>query len=661
MDTPTTAVDATPIAPLGICTVTWDEPDTDLGGTGFIPSRVHAQQDINAYLASRQLRIGQRLPHAMCPIDPGHQSHAAHPVIILPGGFYCHSCKARLGIGLVTWNRILSGMPGTVAPTGIDILECARHFTFFSHVCYVMCSAVATSSTTEQAKVEAWCKLVYAALLKYAHPDLDITSNDLHARIFRQVPFVRGGGFWQHADTLLPVGRSLSVEVCKALSSSRIPVGGTPGTPAVDSAPDPIRVEQHLQDGAIPGFPELVPVLGAPIYFCKNRSPGAHCIRVAPRQTRDRVTYLPVAERMSDADIHEVLTSVYIGFDLRYCELLMAAKGVAECGFGPLPEIFTHGVSGSQKTGNIIITAAALGDHAFNLATQKVDNFGEAIGTGSRGASYVYDDEVFKQVQDFAHSPLRPILLSMNRDYDYRKLHTGSVKVPMTSAIVLCDTDKPDDLDQDEQFGRRYIYNPMTERVPDWRATRIDWKEFWRHTPEHRRAFCSLYSRVVDTYFYEGSRMGFHEIAGALGYSTLEKYRLATETGKHLQERIIDVFWAVIRPGDTLPEEAHQGRGWRLVPSGEEAGDHPIARALEALGVQSCSNTHRAIELVKRQDGRWRDLVGATYAARCETRDIRGKRYIRFVHGETKGMRVNEELVPQARLLERFPDLVPAA
>jgi hypothetical protein len=637
------------------CTVIWEEPDADLGGTGCIPSRTVSAKDIVAYLQQHGLRIGQRLSHDQCRIDPAHHSQSANPVAVFSGGFYCYSCNGRHGNGFTAWSRIITPTAMAAAP-GIDVLASARSFTNFSHVRYVLRSQITGMSTLSEPKLDAWCKLVYAALLKFAHPGIDIARCDIWPRIFRHVPFVRSGGFWLHEDTLVPVGRAIHRKTFEAFSSCRVLVGQPTAARLQDSAVDPIRVEQHGQDGQIPGLVNILPIRGAPVFFAKNRSPDTDMLRVAPRRGIDRVRYLPPERRMPEAEYNAVVTSVYQGFDLRYYRLLVAAKGVAECGFGPLPEVFTHGVSGSQKTGGIWIAASSLGDTVFDLTTQKPDNFGEAIGSGSRGASFVIDDEIFKQVGQFSTSSLRPILLSLGRTYDFRKLNVGSISVPMTSAIVLCDTDMPKDLHEDEQFGRRYIYNPMTDRVPDWRETRIDWREFWKHDDTHRLAFESIYSDLVDAFFPEGSRMGFHEIAKELGYTTLDKHRQTSEAGAHALERMRDVFWAVLHPGDTLSEDDHQGRGWRLIPAEGETANR-ISQALEALAVQCSTSKYDVVNLLKKQDGRWRELVGAQHGARCEEKHHRGKRYIRFCSGATRGQLVNEELVTREQILDRFPDL----
>jgi hypothetical protein len=651
---PTDSQSSAPPSTDAPCTVSWEDPDADLGGTGCIPNRTASKKDIVAYLQSHGLRFGQRLTHDQCRIDPAHQSHD-NPVAILPGGYYCFSCRGRLGNGFTPWSSII-GTSTTGSKVGIDLLSAARSFAPFSHVRYVLRALLTSESTMDDTKLDALCQRVYAALIKHAHPGVDVVRCDIWQRVFRHLPFVRSGGFWLHEATLMPVGRNIHRKTFEAFSSCQIRIGQPTASGLQDTATDPIRVEQHGQDGDVPGLSPILPIRGAPVFFVKNRASDLDIVRVAARSGPDRVRYLQPGRRMSPNEYTAVVTSVYQGFDLRYYRLLVAAKGVAECGFGPLAEVFSHGVSGSQKTGGIRVAASSLGDLVFDLTTQKPDNFGEAIGSGSRGASFVINDEVFKQVGTFSTSSLRPILLSLSRSYDFRKLNVGSISVPMTSAIVLCDTEMPDDLRDDEQFGRRYIYNPMTDRVPDWRETRIDWSEFWRHDDAHRHAFCSIYSDFVDEYFYEGSRLGFHEIAKELGYTTLDKHRQTSEDGAHVLERMRDVFWAVLHPGDTLSEDDHQGRGWRLLPGEGETGNR-ITQALEALAVQCGVGKSGSINHLKKQDGRWRELVGAQHGARCEEKHHRGKRYIRFCNGATKGLLVNEELVSREHLLARFPDL----
>ena len=637
------------------CTVTWEEPDADLGGTGCIPSQMVSGKEIASYLQQHGLHFGQRLAHDRCKIDPAHQSQSASPVVVLSGGLFCHSCNGRHGNGFTPWSRILAAT-ATAATPAVDVLASARAFVNFSQVRYMLRSLIGCGETLSDKKIDNWCRLAYAALLKFAFPSINIARCDIWPRIFRHAPFVRSGGFWVHEDTLMPLGRSIHRKTFQAMSSCHVLVGLPTAARLQDAAMDPMRVEQHGQDGKIPGLSSILAIRGAPVFFVKNRASNPDIIRAAPRCGPDRVKYLPTDKRMHESEYSKVVTSVYRGFDLQYHRLLVAAKGVAECGFGSLPEVFSHGVSGSQKTGGIMIAASALGDTAFDLTTQKPDNFGEAIGSGSQGASFVINDEIFKQVKDFSTSSLRPILLSLGRTYDFRKLNVGSISVPLTSAFVLCDTDMPSDLNDDEQFGRRYIYNQMTDRVPDWRETQVDWREFWKHDDAHRRAFESIYSDLVDEFFWEGSRMGFHEIAKELGYTTLDKHRHSSEAGAHALDRMRAVFWAVIHPGETLAKEEHQGSGWRLVPGEEQPGNR-ITEALNALAVQCGVSKYSVFSHLKKQDGRWRELVGAQHGARCEEKHHRGHRYIRFCNGATKNLLVNEELVTSEQMREKFPDI----
>lgn len=630
-------------------TVNWTDPDTDLGGTGFIPHRAASQTDIQGYLDQHGWRINQRLGHEHCPIDPAHVSNSKNPVVILSGGLYCFSCAGRTGDGFRPFSRLVANAASVTA--GLDLTSSARACVPFSHVEYLMRSTMPTLPPRDER-----CRLAYSALLTYCNQGLPIRQGDLYRRALRPVPFVRGSGCWLHGDNLMPVGGAVSRTALEEYSSCRQLIFDSMGQPTTESAADPLLVEQHALDGIIPGYQEIVPIRGAPLFFVRNRSANASCIRAVPKQELDRVRYIPESARLSEEAVQLILTSVYGGFRVDYTRLLMAAKGVAESGIGANAEILVHGVSSSQKTANIMITASALGDQAFSLTTQKLDNFGEAIGSGSRCASFVYGDEVFKQIPSFADSTLRPILLSLGRDYDYRKLHTGSVKVPFTSVVVLSDTDLPKDLIDDEQFGRRYIYVQLTERVPDWRATQVDWKEFWRHTADHRKAFDTIYSELIDRFFYAGSRVGFHEIARELGFDTFENFHRSTDAGANIEARVLAVFWAVIDPaGQTLPENHNQGRGWRLLPEGDERKQHSIGQALEALAVQACVSPFETTVLMQKRDGRWRELAGALVGARFERRVINGKEYVRFVDGAKRGQKVNEELVTPEKLIERFP------
>jgi hypothetical protein len=311
-----------------------------------------------------------------------------------------------------------------------------------------------------------------------------------------------------------------------------------------------------------------------------------------------------------------------------------------------------HGVSGAAKTSTITLAGAALGEAPFCLANQKTDNFGEAIGSASRCSSLIVADEVFKSTGDKFTSTMRPILLAMGRRFDYRQLNIGTVSVQFNSAVFLCDTDLPEDLPEDEQFGRRFVYVNAPERTADWQKTGVDLLDFWRHTPEHRRAFDSLYSDLIDRFFGVGSRRSFQDIAEELGFLTYERYLLSTETGTLLQEKVIEVFWAVVDPAnDKLPDHHKQGRGYCVVDFANH--DHRITQALEALGAQAGRSIHAILPLVRKYNGRWHQLVNAKFPGRFDVLEFKGKTYVRFAHGETKGLVVNEQLADPIQLAQR--------
>lgn len=636
--------------------VQWTTPDTDIGGTGLMPARLisHAQRD--AFLAKNGWTMGKRLPHSACPIDPVHISGDSSPVAVLDKGLFCHSCQGRHGNGFTAYAKLIA--TGTTMAPKADIADSARNYVPFSHVKIVMASTIPLLSNTKEQdrkKIDEMARWAYSAIVKQVHRGISIMS-DIYQRIFTDNPFCRGNGLWLRRDTLRPLGKEILADTAKEFSSARC----VPDAAPLLSLPSQMKVELHRQDGDIPGFQIINPVFGSPVHFHHNRVTDSGVIRATPERRRDSMRYLSTEQRMSAADQEAMITSLYHGYNVNYSKLLICAKGCGERGFGDIPYVRVRGVSGSQKTGNVMVTGSAVGETINNLRAQKDDNYGEAIGASALSGSMIFGDEMMKGIGPWTMSRLRPLILSITRTYTFRGVYIGTRTIDFNSAFILADTDIPPGLHEDEQFIRRFIDVCLLDRVPDWKKTGIDWSSYWNHTADMRRAFESMYSDLIDTYFYDGATMSFQEIAGDLGFNTVEETLLKTENGQQVQQAVIDFFWAVIKPGgNELPTTANKGTGWKEIPIGDAAKDNPIAKALEVISVLMSISTSEALNHIKKHDGRWIELTGARHGARFEHRFMSSNTYVRFVHGETKGQKVNDDLVSTDQLRQRYPDLPP--
>ncbi|MDW8334376.1 MAG: hypothetical protein RMM53_09195, partial [Bacteroidia bacterium] len=98
-----------------------------------------SETEIQEVLERQQWKIGQRLPHTACLIDPQHVSKSSSPVIILETGVYCHSCAGRLGDGFRSWGAVrrIFGLSASEELDVQPILDAARNFTHFHHVWYL--------------------------------------------------------------------------------------------------------------------------------------------------------------------------------------------------------------------------------------------------------------------------------------------------------------------------------------------------------------------------------------------------------------------------------------------------------------------------------------------------------------------------------------------
>ncbi len=570
--------------------VTWMTPDTEMTGTGLLPAASITESEINEYLAEHDLVINNRYSHQRCPIAPDIQTDKEAPVAVFEEGIFCHVCGKATGNGFRSYSALIGKRSRA---TGVDISTSARHFTHFQHVEYAF-------SVVLEGRVSQFAKQIYSAILKRIHAsdllpgDQPITTamDPRIARVFANIPFVRGESEMLHADTLRPVNHRLSRRTLEMFAFAQKRNDEDSNDKIVTDA---ARVEMLDQDGRIPGYNPIVPVLGAPVHYYHNQAPiDSDSLHVAPKRGRDCVVYLPFDQRMSRDEIVSTIHAVYPGFDLTYAELVMAAIGCAERGFGEIPMILVIGVSGAAKTAVLMATGAALGEHPFGTTAQKNDNYGEAIGIASQKSSLIFLDEVFKgsaaDSGDFGSQgdqlhidpKLRQILLALSRTYDFRKLHVGTTRIYMNSAIFLADAVIPKSIQDDEQMARRFIYVSLPARVPDWRLSKVDWLDAWKHTPEWRRAFSSLYSNIVDKYFYKGSRLPFIEIAEALGYHLLEQHTTSSEQGSYIKELLVQLFWIILNPGTPeLDPSKHKGRGFKSVDV--RAADGSATGYIEAI------------------------------------------------------------------------------
>jgi hypothetical protein len=362
--------------------------------------------------------------------------------------------------------------------------------------------------------------------------------------------------------------------------------------------------------------------------------------------------YLPPEKRLPMAEAEQIIQDPYTGLSLGWLRLVIVAKGCAECGFGPVPMILVHGVSGAAKTAVLSIAGSALGSLPFSLVSQKRDAHGEAFGAASQKSSFIFMDEVFKNDEEARFLlDIRPKLLAITRKYDYRELYVGNVSVEFNSAIVLTDTDLPQDLADDEQIGRRVIYVTLPARVPDWKLTKIDWLDYWCHTEQHQKAFETVYSDIVDRFFYAGATIDFQAMAEELGFVTYEQHLLRTENGQYLIDRIRELFWAIIHPeNETLPDSAKKGKGYRKIDITNSS--HRITRAINALCTQAGRATTYAFEIARKYNGRWNQVAEVPAATHFEQMTHGGNTYVRFVSGATRNAITNENLLKPEHLAE---------
>ncbi len=601
-----------------------------LGIIGRFANRGCTDAERDAWLDGQGLEIGALHAHHHCPIDAHHVSQNAAPVFVGEDGVYCHSCAQRLGDGFRSYGR-LTGSRTAIAASAI--YEAARTFVHWPHAEYLF------KALAGDVPRGLW-RSIYSALLKYLHRG--DRKPDRIARCFADFPYVRGsGGLWLHSDDLAPVAPRLGKEDVRACSWAQRWETNDDGETKL--AADTARVLQLATDGRCDGLAPLVPTHGAPVYSVHNHSAhGPHGFYVEPNSKADAVRYLTQRDRMKQADAWAVFERTFPGFPRDYFSLIHVARGCAELGEGMLPMLYVHGPSGAGKTLTGQLEATLSGDDYREVGMVGADKLTEAIGEAALVASGVYLNE-FAKLNRQLRGGLATTVLQLGRRLTFRKPYVGMVAVSIRSFFAFTDTELPHELRSSEQFGRRVAYVRLTAPAEGWlKGASLD--RWMRDDPAHRHAADSIHSAIVDEYFPAGSTPAFLDLAGRLGFKTLERAFTESEEGDRRTDLAREFFRAVVTANGA--ESDRWGRGW--VPTAFETDNAVTACARQLVGLagEDAVNRETLAAVLEPIYGRWHRILDLREPARFEWKRNGSKLFIRFRSDDDarQGYRVNAEL-----------------
>jgi hypothetical protein len=526
------------------------------------------------------LRIGERLSHDRCVIDPEHRSSSPNPVMVSEKGLYCHSCQGRTDDGFRSWGSIrkMNGLELSTVPAAQPLVDAAKHLVHYNHADYLFEALLGEVP-------EQYRRMLYSALLKIHHgDDMRIPS------AFSDFGFVRGPEGWLCAQTLRLV-KPLSRQGVACLPSAQF-IAQTEEGP--EARPDPLKVESYINVTRLEGWTPLVGAPFVPIYFQHNAEEALHpttgILRVTPRKTYSerRVSYVPPDKRLPLAECERRICEYLPGVNLNYLKALIILTGVGESGKGALPVLWAKGETGAGKTIHINLVCSMYGEPVTSLSGLNEDKLAEGVGEAHEQSRLLLFDDPFKDPKKFA--VLHRFWLQItNRQLPFHKLYVGSVNATINGAIIIADRDDHGFFTNDKQFGRRCYRIHLRESVQDWQAMGRDAKTWW-YTPEMKEAADGLHSHIVDTFFAAGDYRGLGEKLAPFGVVRLdhEDGYDAAEDRERRWHNVTELVVQIVADGGFKTDDKdarHVGIGFIEIKWGEQSGVSGLCTQLvESLG-----------------------------------------------------------------------------
>lgn len=557
----------------------------ELGEMGSWFARLASPDAIASWLADRGLNVGMRLAHSYCPIDPGYHSHGT-PVFVGDHGIFCLSCRAlgksyagRNRPGWIPWADLVGG---DTRPS--RVLQMAKGCVHWAHAEKVMAAETPVAATLREP--------IYRSVLKLVHgpddPRIDM--------IFNTEPIVRISGKWMFLDGKQTPVRSSSMGLIKQLPGAWKTHRDPETREIVQAKIDMARAETlaHPEiDLSHYGYYDLTPVTGAPVWGVHLRYPSGMLVLPDTFYGRPPALvprYRPAADRMDIEQAWQIVESVFPGINRKFCELLIACKGIAE-GDIASPMIVVRGVSGAGKSTTAKIVAGWLGDHATDVLYRDDDTrFRQAVKAAVQQGTTVVVDEIFKHARAGKKTPRQAMDVALQLDSKTLRSHEmyiGATAILKRFLTLFTDISLPRAVIEDVQLARRLVLAELVTAV-DWATpmakfgltdpSAFRWLSQW-----HADAADAIVSDVVDRLFSRPTTLP--DVVSACGFQFMrDAADLIGESGLSLLE-----LWDVMRVTPAVPMGASASlvkrydpeRGYRLVASADV--DSPLRDAWDAV------------------------------------------------------------------------------
>ncbi len=511
------------------------------------------------WLKEEGYRIGQRLAHEHCPIKPGPKDSDC--VVVLDGGFYCHSCAGHSlsypGVSKPGWVPARLMMDGSPIRPSSLIRDVIRNYVH-----------------REQAQYIIPRPELHRALLTLHHmPNADepeFVERQIN-KVFMTYDLIRLNGMWyhRHGERAGETGRR---EVLSCLPCTHYFKGR-------NSKGDIVTGQDKLKLGRLQslgsnlsdlGVASMVPLRGldmAERVRLMRPVPDDRVLAVLPANPPINLRRVVTADELAEA--RAVVEGRFRGICWNYLLLGIAAKGCVQQSLGvDTPRILAMGPTAAGKTQTAklanILTGEPPNVYKFREDEERVKR---SYFDGSMAGSIVIFDEFEKIAKRLPEGQLLEYMLLFETGVKAHLLHKGEFIVEMPAAVVLTCIDPPDAVFAQAEIGRRWVLVDVgagSDKPVDWVSSSLsNGVEYWLtqgyHIEEHRKARDTIVSWVVKKYFDGDKEWTFLEIAADLGFKTLDK------SGESQDERYAELYRLV----ESLP----------VWPTGRLAGYHIINMA----------------------------------------------------------------------------------
>jgi len=603
-------------------------------GAGALPGADEVSEDaVDEWLDSRQMQVGGRYDHTLCPINPTDTGKNL-PVSVCEAGVWCWVCAAK-GFSLGSRRAgfaSFAALTGTAA--GNEVAAMVENRVHWGHARWVL--------TEKYERPETLARLGYAAALKARHEDLE---PDELAACFSDdtADMARANDSWVNllsGSYHYPSGAGLNSLL-----------GLLPGCLGRDDKgrlrPVASRVAYMGQghDLAARGYKNITVVRG--VRVTKQFLPVSDrtLVSVVERELRGSPRtpkYLQRSGRKPVEWAEGVFESHFPGLSWVALRSQVCAAVIAqETGVGMTPMTFISGTTGAAKTTTVKLAAGILGTSAPDVTyLRDGETLKRAIGmAGTRGA-FALCNEFLKDHQRantgrFDPKAAMETLLNLTPEVLVHVLHVGPRPLGKLPAIVLTEPNCPYQLRGYGQVARRVRHVKLFGQKKSWKESLAALNltpgtiHLYRlRDPELAEAADVILSDLTDQYF--AAQMSWDTIADSLGCPTIQDSTDFDNPDDDLRE-----FFRLVceAPGIKEARVAKQYPGGYKRVHRADGGDD--AGPLVDKWNQFCDRDWFNSKLL--DEAPWNDLIGSTHEVQLDVKnDQVNSVFVRFRVGPSQ-------------------------